>query len=86
MFFTKRKTVFDQRNKVLWEKAKQALEQAGIQNMKAGDYEKELPVGGCGAKLDARDFGKNGKIDRNYYYIMVPDTEYEKAKEIIENM
>ncbi len=86
MFFTRRKTVFDERNKELWEKTKQVLEQAGIPDMKVGAYEKELPVCGCGAKLDARDFGRNGKIDRNYYYIMVPEAAYEQAKAVIEQM
>lgn len=86
MFFTKRKTVFDERNKALWEQAKQVLEQAGIPDIKVGAYEKELPMCGCGAKLDARDFGKHGKIDRNYYYIMVPEAVYEQAKALLEQM
>lgn len=84
MFFEKRKTVFEERNKALWEKAKQILAQAGIQDMKVGYYEKEPPMCGCGAKLDPRNFSEKGYIDRNYYYILVPATEYEKAKEILQ--
>ena len=29
--------------------------------MEAGFYETEAPLCGCGAKLDHRDFGPNGK-------------------------
>ena len=40
----------------------------------------EAPVGGCGAKLDIRDFGPKGKIDRNYYYIDVKPADADQAK------
>ena len=36
-----------------------------------------MTVGGCGAKLDPRDFGKNGKIDREIYWIRVPEKDAE---------
>ena len=41
-----------------------SLKDAGIKVMETGFYETEAPACGCGAKLDHRDFGPNGKIDR----------------------
>lgn len=41
------------------------------------------PICGCGAKLDIRDFGPQGKIDRNFYYIDVPEKDYEKARTLL---
>ena len=43
----------------------------------------EAPICGCGAKLDIRDFGPQGKIDRNFYYIDVPEKDYEKARTLL---
>jgi len=39
--------------------------------------------GGCGAKLDPRDFGGKGKIDRDIYWIEVPVEEEAHVKEVL---
>ena len=41
---------------------------------------------GCGAKLDHRDFGPNGKIDRLTYYISVKPEDVERAKELLADL
>ena len=51
-------------DKPRWKEARQRLKDAGIKVMETGFYETEAPACGCGAKLDHRDFGPNGKIDR----------------------
>ena len=56
-------------DKPRWKEARQRLKDAGIKVMETGFYETEAPACGCGAKLDHRDFGPNGKIDRLTYYI-----------------
>ena len=47
---------------------------------------KEAPACGCGAKLDHRDFGPNGKIDRLTYYISVKPEDVERAKELLADL
>ncbi len=39
--------------------------------------------GGCGAKLDPRDFGGHGRIDRDIYWVSVIQGDEEKAQEIL---
>ena len=51
--------------------------------MGSGSYESEPPVCGCGAKLDLRDFGPGGKIDRSSYYIFVRPEDAERARELL---
>lgn len=83
--FRKRVTIFNQRDKIRWAAARQALEQAGIQGVRTGFYE-ENPVCGCGAKLDPRDFGPKGKIDRNTYYIRVYQEDEARARAVTEGL
>ena len=42
-----------------------------------------MRAGGCGAKLDPRDFGAKGKVDHDIYYIKVREADEAKAREII---
>ena len=62
------------------------LKDAGIKVMETGFYETEAPACGCGAKLDHRDFGPNGKIDRLIYYISVKPEDVERAKELLADL
>ena len=72
-------------DKPRWKEARQRLKDAGIKVMETGFYETEAPACGCGAKLDHRDFGPNGKIDRLTYYISVKPEDVERAKELLES-
>ena len=54
--------------------------------MESGFYDTEMPVCGCGAKLDHRDFGPNGRIDRHTYYISVRPEDLERAREVLEGI
>lgn len=69
-----------------WKAARAALKQQGIKIMESGFYDTEAPVCGCGAKLDHRDFGPNGKIDRLTYYISVKTEDVERAKELLADL
>ncbi|WP_297709668.1 hypothetical protein [Dysosmobacter sp.] len=66
-----------------WKAAKRALKDAGIKIMESGFYDTEMPVCGCGAKLDHRDFGPNGKIDRHTYYLSVRPEDAERARGVL---
>lgn len=83
--FSKKETIFDERNKPLWEKIKQALKEAGIK-AKCSYYDVEPPFVGCGCKLDVRDFSGNGKIDRKMYYISVKVEDAPRAKDVVQTV
>ena len=85
MLFKKKVTIFERKDRALWEAVRNALKDAGIRGVRAGFSEDEPPVCGCGSKLDPRNFGPRGKIDRNTYYILVAETEAEAALEAIRN-
>ena len=84
--FEKREEVFCRRDRAGWTAAKSALKAAGIRGVKAWHCETEPPVGGCGCKLDIRNFGPKGRIDRKLYIVAVPASEMDKAKGVLENL
>ena len=84
--FEKREEVFSRQDKALWLKAREALKAAGIRGIKARHCDLEPPLCGCGAKLDIRDFGPKGKIDRETYFITVPGEEAPKARAVLEGI
>ena len=77
--FEKREEVFCKRDRDGWTAAKAALKAAGVRGMRAWHFEDEPPVGGCGCKLDIRNFGPKGRIDREMYVVTVPAAELERA-------
>ena len=82
-FFTKKAMVFEELGqKEKWQKAKQLLKEAKL-DMSSGTYPSEPPMGGWGARIDLRDLGPKGKIDRDVYYIEVALAQVEKAKALL---
>lgn len=80
--FEKRVMIFEKRDREAWTRIKTALKSGGIRGVRSGHYSHEdVTVGGCGAKLDPRDFGKKGKIDREIYWIRVPEKDAERILE-----
>lgn len=82
-WFQKRVTVFQAQDKPGWLAAKAALQRAGIRGIRTGHYDIEPPVCGCGAKLDPRNFGPKGHIDRSMYIITVPQPAAEAAQAVL---
>lgn len=78
--FEKREEVFCKRDREGWRAVKAALKAAGVRGVKAWHYEAEPPAGGCGCKLDIRNFGPKGRIDREMYVVAVPASELERAR------
>ena len=63
---------------------KAALKEAGLAGVRSGHYLQETVMGGgCGAKLDPRNFGGKGTIDRDIYWVKVVAGDEEKAREIL---
>ena len=82
--FQKRVPIFKKRDRETWKEIKDALKEAGLSGVKAGHYRQETVMGGgCGAKLDPRDFGGRGRIDRDIYWVEVPVEAEEEAREIL---
>ena len=82
--FGKREVVFRAPgDKARWQAAKEALKAADIEIMEANSYEGEMPLCSCGAKIDRRNYGPNGWIDRRVYYIAVRPEDVERAGEVL---
>ena len=63
--FEKRVYIFKKRDRETWDRIRTVLKEAGLTGVKSGHYLQETVMGGgCGAKLDPRDFGGHGRIDR----------------------
>ena len=84
MWFRKKVTIFERKDRDMWQKIRDALKSAGLDGVKAGSYEADtLCACGCGAKLDPRNFGAGGKIDRSIYYVEVLKEDEQKARSIL---
>ena len=82
--FGKREVVFRAPgDKARWQAAKEALKAADIEIMEANSYEGEMPLCSCGAKIDRRNYGPNGWIDRRVYYIAVRPEDVERAGQVL---
>ena len=82
--FEKRVEIFKKRDRETWMQIKTALKEAGLPGVKAGHFLQETVMGGgCGAKLDPRNFGGHGTIDRDIYWVKVIAADEEKAREIL---
>ena len=84
MWFRKKVTVFRKKDRDTWQTVKDALKGAGLEGVKAGSYEADsLCACGCGSKLDPRNFGAGGKIDRAVYYVDVRQEDEGRARSIL---
>lgn len=82
--FGKREIVFKTvGDKPRWQGAKEALKTAGIKIMEAGSHESEEPICSCGAKIDRRNYGPYGWIDRRAYYVAVRPEDVERAQAVL---
>ena len=84
VLFGKREVVFKTAgDSGRWKSAKAVLKAAGIQIMEAGSYEGEVPICSCGAKIDRRNYGPNGWIDRRVYYVAVRPEDVGQAQAVL---
>ncbi len=82
--FKKRTEVFKKRDREGWLQMKAVLKESGLSGVKSGHYQQDTVIAcGCGAKLDPRNFGDRGKIDRDIYWIRVNAEDEAKAVEIL---
>ena len=82
--FEKQVYLFQKRDRETWLQIKAALKEAGLPGVRTGHYLQETVMGGgCGAKLDPRNFGGHGTIDRDIYWVKVPVGAVDEAKDIL---
>ena len=82
--FEKRVDIFKKRDRETWKQIRESLRSAGLKGFRAGHYFQETVTGGgCGAKLDPRDFGGRGRIDRDIYWVKVREDDEANALEIL---
>ena len=82
--FEKKILIYKKKDRETWLAIKDALKEGGLTGVRASHYLQEtVMAGGCGAKLDPRDFSGKGKIDREIYCIRVRESDEAKAREIL---
>ena len=80
----KRVDIFKKRDRESWLQIRSTLKEAGLPGVRSGHYLQETVMGGgCGAKLDPRDFGSRGKIDRDIYWVSVLAEDEARARDIL---
>ncbi len=79
--FQKKALVYNSKDEADWQNAQTLLTSAAIR-FKAWHSE-ELPVGGCGSKIDVRKLGAKGPIPKELYKIEVNAGEKEKAEAVL---
>ena len=79
MFFEKKVTIFKKKDKETWSQIKDALKEAGIDANASHYFADTVAAGGCGSKLDPRNFGAKVTIDRDIYVIKVKEADQEAA-------
>ena len=84
MLFEKKVTIYKKKDRETWEQIRDVLKAGGLKGVSASHYAQDVVrAGGCGAKLDPRDFGAKGKADHDIYYIKVREADADRARELI---
>ncbi|MBQ7221377.1 MAG: hypothetical protein IJS28_10395 [Synergistaceae bacterium] len=84
MWFSKKTTIFKRKDRETWQRIRDVLKSSGIKGVRSGHYSADsLCACGCGPKLDPRNFGAGGYIDRDIYYVDVRQEDEERAKTIL---
>ncbi len=82
--FEKKVTVFKKKDRETWLKIRDVLRNSGFKGVRASSYLADsLSACGCGSKLDPRNFGVNGKIDRHVYFVDVKSEDADRARKIL---
>lgn len=87
LFTSKQIQIYEKKGaRAEWSAVKTALKNAGLRTVHASAYDVEQGVLCCGAGLDNRNFGKNGRIDRKMYSICVRPEDEAQARQILQQI
>ncbi len=82
--FEKKVDFYKKKDRDTWLQIRKALAEEGIRHVSAGHYFGDsLAPNGIGGYLDPRNYGANGKIDRDIYYVRVREKDMQAAREAI---
>ena len=82
MIRQKKTTIYQKKDKDTWKKIKKALKDDGIKHVSSGHYFGDsVSPNGIGGMVDPRDFAVGHQVDRDIYYIDVPESEKDAAVE-----
>ncbi len=82
--FEKKETIFKKKDRATWAEIRALLKEEGFRGVRAGHYLQDaVMAGGCGAKLDPRNFGEKGRADHDIYYIRVNAEDAAAAREAV---
>lgn len=85
MFFEKKVTIFKKKDRETWQKIKDTLKAEDFKGVRASHYFADtLCACGCGSKLDPRNFGAKGKIDRDIYFVDVRKDDADRATAVLQ--
>ena len=84
MWFVKKVTLFKDKDRETWQKIREVLKASGFKGVRASHYPIEsLNACGCGAKVDPRNFGAGGTIDRHVYFVDVRAEDIDEARNVL---
>lgn len=84
MWFSKKVTIFKRKDKQTWQKIRDLLKEEGFKGVRSSHYPVDsLSACGCGPKLDPRNFGAGGYIDRDVYFVDVKEDDAERARALL---
>lgn len=84
MWFAKKVTLFKRKDRETWQNIKDVLKSEGFKGVRASHYPIDsLNACGCGAKVDPRNFGQGGYIDRDVYFVDVNEKDFDRAKNLL---
>ncbi|MGI6211825.1 MAG: hypothetical protein ACOYJJ_04550 [Anaerovoracaceae bacterium] len=82
--FEKKTEIYKKKDRDTWLRIREVLKSEGFRGVRANHYFADVVAnGGCGAKLDPRDFGAAGKVDREIYTIRVNASDRDRALDAI---
>lgn len=81
MFAFNKAVIYSSKDQLEWEKKQEILKNAGIEFQNF--VNEELPLVGCGAKIDPRDFASKKERSKTIYQILVDKKFKELALKLI---
>ena len=81
--FEKKVEIYKKKDRETWRQLKEVLKAGGLKISASHYFADVVANGGCGAKLDPRNFGAKGTVDRDVYTIRVKEKDKEAALKLI---
>ena len=82
--FQEKKVIFKKKDRESWEQIREIVKKEKLSGVFFHHYDADVVrAGGCGAKLDPRDFGQKGKIDHDIYLVKVVKEQEQNVLDVL---